>query len=163
GSTMAGTGYLRRWMAGLSVAACVAALTTVLATGAAEAALPGATGSIAYDDGHNIILMKADGSATAQVTHGGTTPTADHTGGTGYSLPAACDARLVGAVRSQQETASDGAGFTRGYLWVMDRSGNVVRKVAPPQFNYGGGGSCPVPSQQLPLGIVNAVVSPDGA
>jgi hypothetical protein len=145
----------------------VAALATsgavaVLAAPAASASTP--SGTILYDKGGNVYATVPDGTATRQVTTDGATPAADKTGSTGYQVPTeSADGTVVVAVRNQVLTSSsDQQNYLRGYLWVMNAYGGIIRKIDPPQFAYLGGTTCGLPANN-PRGIVNAQVSPDGA
>ncbi|HZC70626.1 MAG TPA: hypothetical protein VE442_08030 [Jatrophihabitans sp.] len=132
----------------LSVAAPSASATTAL------------TGSVMYDKNSNVFVT--DGATTRQVTTDGSTPAADGTGSTGYLVPTESDdGGIVVAVRNQQLTSNDQQHYLRGYLWVMDGYGHVIRKINPPQFPYQGTTTCGLPTNN-PRGIVNAQVSPDG-
>ena len=66
------------------------------------------------------------------------------------------------AVRNQEFDQGKPSEYTQGYLWELNRYGTVIRKFKPPQFDYIPGGSCGAQVQELPLGIVNTAVSPDG-
>jgi hypothetical protein len=72
------------------------------------------------------------------------------------------DGGLIVAVRNQQLDRGKPSEYTQGVIWEMDRSGHLVRKFKPAQFNHIAGGSCNPAVLQLPLGIYNAVVSPNG-
>jgi hypothetical protein len=140
-------------------AATVAGLISVAAPSAS--ATPALTGSIMYDKNDNVYVT--DGVSTRQVTSDGGTPASDGTGSTGYSVPTESDdGSVVVAVRNQQVTSSgDQQRYLRGYLWVMEGYGNVIRKINPPQFAYQGTTTCGLPTNN-PRGIVNAQVSADG-
>jgi hypothetical protein len=143
-----------------ALAAVVAAgLVSIAATPTASAApFSGETGSIIYDRGGDVYQTTPDGSGTHRVTTNGATPTADKTGSTGYAVPTESDGGLIAAVRNQ-----DYGGYSQGFIWVMDRNGTVIDKFKPPQFSvvpqFEG---CSGPDAQLPQGIVNASISPDG-
>jgi hypothetical protein len=157
---MASCAGLRRFSGFLAVVSCVSAYL-MAAAGPAAATGASAPGSIVFAKSKDIYLSTPDGSAQVRVTTDGSTPTADHTGDTGYSVPSESDNGLLVAVRNQEINAGQSGEYTQGYLWELDRSGNVIRKFKPPQFDYISSG-CPTPAAQLPLGIINAVVSPDG-
>jgi hypothetical protein len=138
-------------------AACVAGTQAIAsATGVT------ASGTIVYDKNGDVWQITPDGTTTHQVTTDGGTPTADNTGDTGYTVPTESDDGLIVAVRNQEFNKGQASEYTQGFLWEMDRSGNVIRKFKPAQFNYIPGGSCNPAVLQLPLGIINATVSPDG-
>lgn len=149
--------------------ALVAALATVLATAltaisAAQAAAPAtvnASGSILYVKNHDVFLTDSTASTTTQITTDGSTPTHDHTGGVGYNTPSQPDSgAYVVAFRNQNYSP----GYSQGWLWVLNRDGSVVRTFKPAQFAYlaNPGSSCTVPAYQVPRGLLNATVSPDG-
>lgn len=158
---MASCAGLRRFGGFLAVLSCVSAYL-VTAAGPAAATGASAPGSIVYAKSKDIYLTTPNGSAQVRVTTDGSTPTADHAGDTGYSVPSESDNGLIVAVRNQEINAGQADEYTQGYLWEMDRSGRVIRKFKPPQFDYIPNSNCSPPVSQLPLGIINAVVSPDG-
>ncbi len=120
-----------------------------------------APGSILYVKNHDVWLTNSTASTTTRITTNGSTATADHTGGVGYHAPTQPNSgAFVVAVRNQNYSP----GYSQGWIWVLNRDGSVIRKFKPPQFAYlpNPGSSCPVPAYQVPRGIVNATVSPDG-
>jgi hypothetical protein len=148
-----------RAVAGTLAVVTVAGLVSLAVAPAASAApRTGETGSIIYDKGGDVYQTTPDGSQTHQVTTNGSTPTSDQTGSTGYAVPTESDNGLIAAVRNQ-----DVAGYSLGFIWVMDRNGTVIDKFQPPQFDllaqFPG---CSGPDAQLPQGILNATISPDG-
>lgn len=145
----------------LSAAGMGLALTTVAAPGASATSVE-PPGSIVFDKGGDVYITTPSGSEQRQVTHDGATPTSNGTGDTGYFAPSESDAGTIVAVRNQELDKGQPGEYTQGYLWVMDRSGSVIRAFKPAQFAYIGGSSCASPAEQLPLGITNAVISPDG-
>jgi hypothetical protein len=151
-------------IAARAVACALAAVTTagVITTAASPASATAAQlpGSVLYDKNSNIYAT--DGVGTRQITTDGATPAADGTGSSGYLVPSESDdGSVVVAVRNQQRTSADQQTYYRGYLWVLDAYGHVVRKINPPQYAYDGGTTCNMPANS-PQGIFNAQVSPDG-
>lgn len=148
-----------------TMCAALAAVTTaaVLAIAAqpAQAAASALSGTVLYAKSNNVYAT--DGVTTRQITTDGGTPAADGTGTTGYAAPSQSDdGSVVVAVRNQKLTsAGDQQTYYRGYLWVMDAYGRVIRKINPPQYAYNGGKMCNFPAN-APQGIANAQVSPDG-
>jgi hypothetical protein len=141
----------------LAAAALVAAGCAVVATApAASASTPG--GTILYVRNDDVWQATPDLATTWQVTHNGATPTTDGTGSTGYQSVSESDNGVIVAVRNQRVAP----GYDQGWIWVMDRTGRVLRKFEPPQWSLYGSTSCAVPAQFVPLGIVDAEVSPDG-
>jgi hypothetical protein len=136
----------------------VAAFLVVMAPQAASASGVDAPGSILYDKGGDLWQTTPDAATVHQTTHDGSTPTADNTGSSGYTVPSESTAGLIVAVRNQ-----DYGSWSQGFLWVMDRDGRVIDKFKPPQFDllpqFSG---CPGPQAQFPTGILNATVAPDG-
>lgn len=144
-------------------AVAAAALCVLVAAPAASANPPSSVpGSLIYVKNGNVWVSTPDGVTKRQVTVDGGVPTGDGTGDSPYRAPSESDGGLVVAVRNQDFNQGQASEYTQGYLWEMDLRGNVVRKFKPPQFDYIAGGSCNPAVQELPLGIVNAVVSPDG-
>lgn len=140
-----------------------AVLATAL-TGTAQAAAPAVTaaGSILYVKSHNVFLTDSTASTTVQITTDGGSRSPDHKGGIGYNAPTQPDSgAFVIAFRNQ----SYQPGYSQGWIWVLNRDGSVVRKFKPPQFAYlaNPGSSCAVPAYQVPRGLLNETVSPDGA
>jgi hypothetical protein len=150
-------------MRSLVTAAVLVASGTVAVVAAPAASASTPAGSILYDKGGNVFATTPDGATTRQITTDGTTPAADGTGSTGYLTPSQSDdGSVVVAVRNQQVTSpTDQQKYLRGYLWVMDPYGDVIRKINPPQYAYENSTTCGFPSNN-PQGIVNAQVSPDG-
>jgi hypothetical protein len=151
-----------------AVAVALTAVTTAalvsIATAPEASANPsaGTPGSLIYVKSGNIWLSTPDGATTRQLTTDGGTPTADNTGDSGYRAPSESDDGLIVAVRNQEEDKGRASEYTQGYLWELNRYGTVIRKFKPPQFDYLPGGSCNPGVQELPLGIVNTAISPDG-
>lgn len=148
-----------RALAGLIAAATSAGVISITAPPAAAAtALPG---SILYVRNSNVFAT--NGPTTRQITTNGGTAAADRTGSSGYLVPSqSADGRVVVAVRNQRLTSpTDQQTYYRGYLWVMDPYGHVLRKISPPQYAYNSGKQCGLPAN-APQGILNAQVSPDG-
>jgi hypothetical protein len=155
---MSGLSPLRA-VAGTLTAVTISALVSFVAGPAASAAPSTAeTGSIIYDKNGDVYQTTPDGSQTHQVTTDGSTPTSDQTGSTGYVVPTESDDGLIAAVRNQ-----DHGGYSLGFIWVMDRNGKLIDKFQPPQFDlvdqFPG---CSGPDAQLPQGILNASIAPDG-
>ena len=91
------------------------------------------------------------------MTTTGATPAPDGTGDQRFGVPSQSDSGdVIVAVRNQ------GGSVTEGYLWVMDRQGQKIRTIKPPQFEYTTGTPCLPPWLTLPLGLNDAAVSPDG-
>ena len=153
---------IRRSCASVGVGLGLAVTAVTVSAPVASATSAGPPGSIVFDKGSDVWLTSPSGSSQRRVTTDGGTPTGDGTGDTGYFAPSESDSGTIVAVRNQEFDKGQPDEYTQGYLWVMDRSGNVIRTFKPAQFGYIGGGSCADPAQQLPLGITNAVVSPDG-
>ncbi|HVU92588.1 MAG TPA: hypothetical protein VHC23_10160 [Jatrophihabitans sp.] len=146
-------------LTGAAVALCGA---VALGPTAASATGVPAPGTIVYILNDNVYLTTPTRSATVQVTTDGSVATKDGTGDTPYSVPSESDDGLIVAVRNQQFDKGKPSEYTQGVIWEMDRSGHLVRKFKPAQFNHIAGGSCNPAVLQLPLGIYNAVVSPNG-
>ena len=146
-------------IAGIAIAATATVLSgTTNATAATGVIAPG---SILYVKNHDVWLTDSTASTTTRITTDGSSASADHTGGIGYHAPTQPDSgAFVVAVRNQTYSP----GYSQGWIWVMNRDGSVIRKFKPPQFAYipNPGSPCPVPAYQVPRGIVNATVSPDG-
>jgi hypothetical protein len=143
------------------------ALVAVLATAvngtpdAAAATGVTAPGSILYVKNHDVWLTNSTASTTTRITTDGGTASTDGTGGVGYHAPTEPDSgAFVVAIRNQ----SYPPGYSLGWIWVLNRDGSVIRKFQPPQFTYipNPGSPCPVPAYQVPRGLLNATVSPDG-
>jgi hypothetical protein len=114
-------------------------------------------GSIVHVRGADVWLTSPDGSSETRVTTDGGTPAPDGTGSSRYLVPSQTDdGSVIVAFRNQVE-----ANGTRGYLWVMNRQGEVLSKFAPPQFEFVGSHTCPE-FEQIPDGFVRAAVSPGG-
>lgn len=121
------------------------------------------TGSIVYGRSNDLYLTTSDGARTQRLTWDGSTQTADHTGGIGYLSPSQSDSgALIVAVRNQRGAQ----GYLKGWLWVMNRQGGVIRKFAPLQHTTSSfpqvPNCAPTPSAYEPDGIVKAIISPDG-
>ena len=116
-------------------------------------------GSIIHTKAGDVWLISPDGTVQQRLTSDGNTPTADNTGSDVYQAPSQSDdGNVVVAVRNQLLYP----GYEQGYIWVLNRQGQVVRKFAPPQFILSGSSPCLVPKQFIPQGILQAAVSPDG-
>ena len=87
------------------------------------------TGSIVYVRNGDLYLKSPDGTKTQRVTWDGATQTADHTGGPGYFSPSQTDSGLIVAIRNQKGEH----GYNIGWLWVMNRQGEVIRKFVRPR------------------------------
>ncbi|HVL04172.1 MAG TPA: hypothetical protein VM386_07030, partial [Acidimicrobiales bacterium] len=117
----------------------------------------GSTGSIVHIQGSDVWLTSPDGATQVRVTNDGGTPSPDGTGDGPYFSPSQTDdGNIIVAVRNQLQDN----GFRQGYLWIMNREGEVISKFAPPQFEF-------VHTRcndftQGPSGIYQAAVSPDG-
>jgi hypothetical protein len=120
-----------------------------------------ASGSITYIWQNDVWITDSHGSAPIRVTSDGSVAAADGTGSTNYFAPTqSADGSTVVAVRNQ-----DDSGAQTGWLWVMDRTGKVIRKIRPMQFQL-----TPLPDNRcvgasysvFPMGLGNARVSPDG-
>lgn len=130
--------------------------------GATPAATVTAAGSITYIWQNDVWITDSRGSAPIRVTTNGSVAAADGTGSTNYFAPTqSADGSTVVAVRNQ-----DDSGAQTGWLWVMDRTGKVIRKIQPMQFqlqrlpdNRCVGASYSV----FPMGLGNARIAPDGA
>lgn len=134
-----------------------AAGVTLAAPVAARAAT--SSGSILYVKNHDIYAVTPDGRTTRRITHDGGSKTRNHTGGVGYLAPSAsADGRIVVAVRNQHVSPVN----TQGYLHVLSRTGKPIRTFKPQQFNPVKLNSAPCASEQIPMGILNAYVAPDG-
>lgn len=166
--TSAGTGT-RRWagcrrVAGaVTAVAVVATLIAVAPSRPADAAVSGITsgGSILYSKDRNLWLASPDGATQRQVTTDGGTETADFTGSEGYTSPSQSDAGdVLVAVRNEGRTGD--LFRLDGYLWVMNRQGQVIRKFMPPQGVRWGQTICSDSVVVAPRGIIDASVSPDG-
>lgn len=152
-----------RAVAGALTAVTTAAFSTLAAAPAAAANPPTHTpGSLVYVKNGNVWVSTPDGATQRQITADGGVPTGDGTGDSPYRAPSESDGGLIVAVRNQEFNKGQSSEYTQGYLWEMDLRGNVLRKFKPPQFDYIAGGSCSPAVQELPLGLVNAVISPDG-
>lgn len=121
------------------------------------------TGSIVYGRSNDLYLTTSDRARTQRLTWDGSSQTADHTGGIGYLSPSQSDSGgLIVAVRNQRGAQ----GYPKGWLWVMNRQGGVIRKFAPLQHGTSSFPSvpacAPTPSAYEPDGIVKAIISPDG-
>ena len=115
------------------------------------------SGSIVYVNGSDIWLTSPDGVTQRRLTTTGATPAPDGTGDQRFGVPSQSDSGdVIVAVRNQ------GGSVTEGYLWVMDRQGQKIRTIKPPQFEYTTGTPCRPPWLTLPLGLNDAAVSPDG-
>jgi hypothetical protein len=147
---------LRSTLAGAVAVAVTAGLVTIATT--PQAAAASASGTIVYDRNGEVYQTTPDGSTSHQVTTNGGTATPDKTGSSGYVVPTESDDGLIAAVRNQ-----DYGGYSLGFIWVMDRNGHVIDKFKAPQFDllpqFDG---CSGPNAQLPQGILNASISPDG-
>lgn len=151
---------LRPRTAVATVLAVVAALVSVVGLGAPARAATALPGSVLFVQNDNVYAT--DGSSVRQITTDGATPAGDGTGATGYITPSETnDGSLVVAVRNATRTSSDQQQYQRGYLWVMDGYGHVIRKINPPQFAYAGTTTCGMPTNN-PQGISDAKISPDG-
>jgi hypothetical protein len=139
-----------------------AAVATVLSgTTNATAATVTAPGSILYVKNHDVFMTTSTGSPTTQVTTDGSSGRTGHTGGIGYHAPSQPDTgAFVVAFRNQTYSP----GYSLGWIWVMNRDGSVIRKFKPAQFAYiaNPGSPCAVPAYQVPRGLLNATVSPNG-
>jgi hypothetical protein len=155
---MFGRSKLRGLSAALAVATTAGFLTIAAEPASALAtALPG---SVLYDWNKNV--WATDGVTTRQITTDGAIAASDSTGDTGYLVPTESDdGSVIVAVRNANRTSTDQQIYQRGYLWVMDAYGHVIRKINPPQYAYDGGTVCNLPAN-APQGIANAQVSPDG-
>ena len=150
----------------LKIAGTAAAVAAMVLSGTtnATAAAPGvvtASGSILYVKNHDVWLTNSTASTTTRITTNGSTATSDHTGGIGYRAPTQPNSgAFVVTVRNQNYSP----GYSQGWIWVMNRDGSVIRKFKPPQFAYipNPGSPCAVHAYQVPRGILNATVSPDG-
>ena len=152
-----------RAVAGVLTAVTTAVLFTLTTAPAASANPPTNTpGSLIYVKNGNVWVSTPDGATKRQITADGGVPTGDGTGDSAYRAPSESDDGLVVAVRNQEFNKGQSSEYTQGFLWEMDLRGNVVRKFKPPQFDYIAGGSCNPAVLELPLGIVNAVISPNG-
>ena len=159
-----GTGAGRRSLPAVLVAIIlVATLAAIAPAQPAGAAVSGITsgGSILYTKNSNLWFSSPDGATQRQVTTDGTTETADFTGSGGYTSPSQSDAGdVLVAVRNEGRTGD----FFRldGYLWVMNRQGQVIRKFMPPQGIRWGSRVCVDSVVVAPRGIIDAAVSPAG-
>jgi hypothetical protein len=130
--------------------------------GATPASTVTAAGSITYIWQNDVWITDSRGSAPIRVTTDGSVATTDGTGNTNYFAPTqSADGSTVVAVRNQNDS-----GAQTGWLWVMDRTGKVIRKIQPMQFqlqrlpdNRCVGATYSV----FPMGLGNARIAPDGA
>lgn len=101
--------------------------------------------------------MSPDGSVQKQVTIDGNTQTADLTGSTGYGQPPQSDSGdVIVAIRNEGRT---GEARIDGYVWVMKRQGQLIRKFPAPKGVVKGSGCG---DWTFPRGAVDTAVSPDG-
>ncbi|WP_460790092.1 fibronectin type III domain-containing protein [Nocardioides maradonensis] len=143
------------------VLAPLLALAGTTVTAASASATTALDGTVLYHLGDDVYAT--NGTSTRRLTTDGSTPAADGTGSTGYLYPSESDDGSVVVVARNQDkvNASDGQHYLRGFLWVLNAYGHVVRKINPPQYAYNGGSLCGMPAN-APQGIANAHVSPDG-
>ena len=131
--------------------------------GTASTAGIAGNGSIVYGRSNDLYLATPDAAHIQRVTWDGSSQTADHTGGIGYFSPTQSDSGdVIVAVRNQ----TGANGYPTGWLWVMNRQGEVIRKFAPPQHTTSSfptvPNCAPVPYRYQPDGIAKAIISPDG-
>lgn len=143
------------------LAPLLAVAGTTVTAASASATTTALDGTVLYHLGDDVYAT--DGTSTRRLTTDGSTPAADGTGSTGYLYPSESDDGSVVVVARNQDkvNASDGQHYLRGYLWVLNAYGHVVRTINPPQYAYNGGTTCGMPTN-APQGIANAHVSPDG-
>ncbi len=145
--------------AAIALAVVLGALAGLVPARAADAAAPDLTtwGSIVYAKGADLWLMSPDGAVQKQVTSDGNTPTADLTGNTGYGQPSQSDGGdVIVAIRNEGRT---GAARLDGYVWVMNRQGQLMHKFPAPKGVVKGSGCG---DRTFPRGTVDTAVSPDG-
>ncbi|MGI8683953.1 MAG: TolB family protein [Acidimicrobiales bacterium] len=143
-------------MVATALATVVSLVPMTVAAGPAGAT-PGG-GSIVHTQGSDVWLTNPEGTTQVRVTDDGATPSPDATGDTAYFSPSQDDSgNIIVAVRNQLQPD----GSRRGFLWVMDRDGNVVQKLSPPQYGFIRT-TCST-FNQSPSGISTAQVSPDGS
>ncbi len=161
-TTRSGSRGRRGLGAAIALAVVLGALAGLVPARAADAAASGITsiGSIVHVKGNDVWLTSPDGATNARVTSNGGTPDPGGMGDKPYFSPSQSDAGdVIVAVRNQ--LGSDG--WTRGYLWVMNRNGTVIRKFAPPQQPFTRSAVGCADFGEAPSGIVTAAVSPDGS
>lgn len=136
------------------------ALTAGIAGTTAPAPSPaGATtvttgGSIVFIKGHNVWMIRPDGTGARQITTNGTAASP-------YRSPSRSDdGSVIVAVRDVHEQPG---GFVRSYIHVMGPTGSPLRApFAPEQYAAELGGACNPAVLVAPQGI-DADVSPDGS
>lgn len=154
---------MRRGLVLAVCAALIGATASLLAAPAAHAltGIPN-TGSIVYIKDKNVWAMTPDGGVQHQITTDGATATSDGTGDArGYSAVSESDTGTIVAVREQRVSP----GYDVAWLYVMDRNGHLIRKFKPLQYGLYTGNvppACVVPASFVPMGISDAVISPDG-
>ncbi|MGI8810033.1 MAG: Calx-beta domain-containing protein [Acidimicrobiales bacterium] len=157
-TTRSGSRGRRGLGAALALAILGGAMAGLIPASAAQAAAPGVTtlGSIVHVRGSDVWLMSPDRSVERMVTRDGSTPTADLTGSTGYGFPSQSDdGNVIVAIRKQQRTVTPGFD---GYIWVMDRQGQLKHKFPAPKGFFASGCTNGV----YPYGATDIAVSPDG-
>ncbi len=129
----------------------------VLATSAAPAGAVTAAGSIVFVKADNIWISRPDGSGQRQIT-------ADGTPDDPYLVPSETEAGFIFAFRNRQLDDGQGHGYKQGFVYEMDRHGQLLRPpFAPPQYALLVTYRCPIPVEQEPQGLYDLEVSPDGA
>ncbi|HJQ04452.1 MAG TPA: hypothetical protein VJ872_03355 [Nocardioides sp.] len=143
------------------LAPLLAVAGTTVTAASASATTTALDGTVLYHLGDDVYAT--NGTSTRRLTTDGSTPAADGTGSTSYLYPSESDDGTVVVVARNQDkvNASDGQHYLRGFLWILNAYGHVVRKINPPQYAYNGGTTCGMPNN-APQGIANAHVSPDG-
>ncbi len=160
-STRPGSRVRRGIGALIALAVLLGALAGLVPARAAEAAAGiSSGGSIVHIKDNDVWLTSPDGVTQKRLTTDGSTPTADGTGDKRYAAPSQSDlGDVIVAIRHEFVSPP---GYTDGYLWVMNRQGQLIHPpFKPRQFVHATGGPCQGP-MAVPVGITDAEVSPDG-